>query len=328
MSELVLVTGGAGFIGSHVVRSLLKRNYRVRVLAVEKESTERLEGLDVEIVRGDLLDQEALKSALSGCKYLFHLAAIHAQWMRNFEPMYRVNVNGTRDLMKLAIQMNIQKVVYTSTQNVIGINKNGVSDENTPFHDFETSSHYTRSKYLAEQEVMKLAGNGLPVVIVNPSGPMGEGDTGPTGHIIIQFLKRKIPFFFYGFFNIIDVVDLAEGHVLALEKGRIKERYILAGQDLSIRDFFQHLERLSGVQAPSIQIPRWVAMILGFVFEFISDYITHRPPKMSVDRVRTRGQKKLLSTKKADQELGLPHTPLDETLLKAINWYRQHGLAP
>lgn len=328
MSELALVTGGAGFIGSHVVRSLLKRNYKVRVLALESEPIDRLEGLDVEIHRGDLLDPDVLGKALEGCRYLFHLAAIHAQWMKDFDPMYRVNVNGTRQLMELALKMKVQKVVYTSTQNIIGIAKNGRSDENTPFHEFEKSSHYTRSKFLAEQEVLKLSGKGLPVVIVNPSGPVGEGDTGPTGHVIIQFLNKKIPFFFYGFFNIIDVLDLAEGHVLALEKGRPGERYILAGQDLSIREFFSQLERLSGVKAPKIQIPRWIAMVLGYVFEFVSDRITHKAPKMSVDRVRTRGRKKLLSIKKAQNELGLPHTPLDETLNRAIQWYRTHGYAP
>lgn len=318
-----LVTGGAGFIGSHLVRELIGRNYQVRVLATEQEPLFRIAGLAVEVVKGDITDAGAVEKCVCGCDYVFHLAALHKPWMPDYAPMYRVNVEGTTNVLAACLQQRVRRLVHTSTQNVIGFCKGGVADENTPFREYASSSHYTKSKYLAEQEVVKFARQGLDAVIVNPSGPFGEGDTGPTGKLVADFLQRKIPFYFDGWFNIIDVRDLAVGHVLALEKGVAGERYILGGQDISIRDFFAMLQKLSGIPAPRLRLPKEIALCLGIVAEFIADHFTHRPPKMSVDRVRSRSRKKLLNIGKA-LALGLPHTPLEDTLRRSIDWYRQH----
>jgi dihydroflavonol-4-reductase len=320
---LCFVTGGAGFIGSHVVRELLKRNYKVRILAQGNEPLFRVTDLPVEIVKGDLLDLELLEKCVAGCDYAFHLAAIHKQWMADYTLMYRVNIEGTRNVMAACLKEGIKRVVYTSTQNVIGFNSQGPADENTPFLDYKRSSHYTKSKYLAEQEVLKFAEKGLDVIIVNPSGPFGEGDTGPTGQLVLDFLHQKIPFYFDGWFNVIDVRDLAIGHLLALEKGRKGERYIMGGRDLSIKEFFALLEKLSGIPSPKFRLPKEIALCLGIVLEFIADHLTHRPPKMSVDRVQQRSRKKLLNVQKAIA-LGLPQTPIEDSLQRSIDWYRQH----
>ncbi len=320
-----LVTGGAGFIGSHVVKSLLKRKYRVRVLALPSEPRNRLEGLDVEIMDGDLTNPEDLDRALPGIDAVFHLAAVHAQWMPDFRPMYRVNVEGTRILLEKCKEHGIKRIVYTSTQNVIGWNPRGLSDENTPFKEFKKSSHYTKSKYLAEQEVWKfIQENDSPeIVILNPSGPFGPGDTGPTGKVVQDFLRQKVPFYFYGYFNVIDVDDLSEGQILALEKGKPGERYILAGHDVSLHEFFQLLEKVSGVKAPSLRMPRFLVYGIGYLMEKTSDWFTHRPPKMTVDRVRQRGRKKLLDNSKI-RNLGLEIRPIEDTLQRTVEFHRKY----
>lgn len=321
---LCLVTGGAGFIGSHVVRMLLEKKYNVRVLALPSEPRNRLNGLNVEIMDGDLTDPADLEKALKGVDYVFHLAAVHAQWMPDFAPMYRVNVDGTRLLLEKSREMGVKRIVYTSTQNVIGWNPRGLSDEETPFKEFKKSSHYTKSKYLAEQAVWKfIEENDSPeIVILNPSGPFGPGDTGPTGKVVQDFLRGKIPFFFYGYFNVIDVDDLALGQVIALEKGKPGNRYILAGHDVSLQQFFELLEKVSGVSAPSLRLPRFLVYGIGFIMEKASDWFTHRPPKMTVDRVRQRGRKKLLDNSKI-RSLGLQIRPIEETLKRTVDYHKE-----
>lgn len=322
---LCLVTGGAGFIGSHVVRNLLERKYRVRVLALPSEPRDRLAGLDVEVLDGNLTSPSDLDAALDGVDYIFHLAAIHAQWMPDFSPMYRVNVDGTRLLLEKAREKGVKRIVYTSTQNVIGWNPRGLSDENTPFKEFKKSSHYTKSKYLAEQEVWKfIESSSTPeIVILNPSGPFGPGDTGPTGKVVKDFLKQKIPFYFYGYFNVIDVDDLAEGQILALEKGKAGQRYILAGHDVSLKEFFGLLEKVSGIPGPGLRLPRFLVYGVGFLMEKISDWFTHKPPKMTVDRVRQRGRRKLLDNSKI-RELGLQIRPIEETLRRTVEYHQKN----
>ena len=321
---LCLVTGGAGFIGSHVVHRLLAKKYKVRVLALPSEPKDRLNGLKVEIVEGDLTNPDDLDRALKGVDFVFHLAAIHAQWMRDFSPMYRVNVDGTRLLLERSEKAGVKRIVYTSTQNIIGWNKKGLSDEDTPFNEFKKSSHYTKSKYLAEQEVWKfIEKHKKPeIVILNPSGPFGPGDTGPTGKVVQDFLRKKIPFYFYGYFNVIDVDDLADGQVLALEKGKPSTRYILAGHDVSLQQFFKLLEKASGVPAPRRRMPRPLGYALGYTMERTSDWFTHKPPKMTVDRVRQRGRKKLLDNSRI-VELGLKIRPLEETIQRTVDYHLQ-----
>lgn len=321
-----LVTGGAGFIGSHVVKVLLSRGYTVRVLIQEDENTNRLKDLDIEIIRGNLLDYPSLMQALDSCEYLFHLAALHALWLPDYKIMYDVNVLGTKNILQAAKEKNIRKCVYTSTQNIIGTNKNGLSKESTPFLDYNKSSHYTKSKYQAEQEAFKAYEQGLSVVIVNPSGPFGEGDFGPTGQLILNFLKGKTPFYFDAYFNAIDVKDLALGHVLALENGKAGERYILSNVDISLKDFFSLLEKLSGIRAPSLKLPLFFAYPFAFILEQTSNLLTHTPPKLSLDRVRQRKIPKKLDNTKV-KKLGLHFTPLEDTLERIIRWYKENGEA-
>ncbi|MBI39125.1 MAG: NAD-dependent dehydratase [Leptospiraceae bacterium] len=320
-----LVTGGAGFIGSHVVRNLLERKYKVRVLALPSEPRNRLEGLDVEIMDGDLTNPADLDRALKGIDSVFHLAAVHAQWMPDFRPMYRVNVDGTRLLLEKSREHGVRRIVYTSTQNVIGWNPRGLSDEETPFQEFKKSSHYTKSKYLAEEEVWKfIKANASPeIVILNPSGPFGPGDTGPTGKVVQDFLRSKIPFYFYGYFNVIDVDDLSAGQILALEKGKPGQRYILAGHDVSLHQFFKLLEKHSGVKAPSLRMPRFLVYCIGYLMEKTSDWITHKAPKMTVDRVRQRGRKKLLDNSKI-RDLGLEIRPIEDTIQRTVEFHRKY----
>ncbi|MEQ8350665.1 MAG: SDR family oxidoreductase [Leptospiraceae bacterium] len=320
-----LVTGGAGFIGSHVVRSLLERKHKVRVLALPSEPRNRLTGLDVEIQDGDLTSALDLDRALDGIECVFHLAAVHAQWMPDFSPMYRVNVDGTKLLLEKSKEHGVRRIVYTSTQNVIGWNPRGPSTEDTPFKEFKKSSHYTKSKYLAEQEVWKfIESNDSPeIVILNPSGPFGPGDTGPTGKVVQDFLRGKVPFYFFGYFNVIDVDDLSEGQILAMEKGRPATRYILAGHDVSLKQFFQYLESASGVKAPSLRLPRFLVYIVGYILEKVSDWFTHRPPKLTVDRVRQRGRKKLLDNSRI-RELGLEIRPIEETLKRTVEFHKKY----
>ncbi|MCB1169155.1 MAG: NAD-dependent epimerase/dehydratase family protein, partial [Leptospiraceae bacterium] len=222
-------------------------------------------------------------------------------------------------------EKGVKRIVYTSTQNVIGWNPRGLSDENTPFKEFKKSSHYTKSKYLAEQEVWKfIESSSTPeIVILNPSGPFGPGDTGPTGKVVKDFLKQKIPFYFYGYFNVIDVDDLAEGQILALEKGKAGQRYILAGHDVSLKEFFGLLEKVSGIPGPGLRLPRFLVYGVGFLMEKISDWFTHKPPKMTVDRVRQRGRKKLLDNSKI-RELGLQIRPIEETLRRTVEYHQKN----
>lgn len=323
----VLVTGGTGFIGSAVVRALLEAGADVRVLLRPQSDRRNLEALPVEPVFGDLDDPDSLKKALSGCRHLYHVGAHYALWAQDPSVFYRVNVVGTRTLLAAARDQGVERIVYTSTIGAIGLPGNGgLATEETPMDPAQMAGDYKRSKYLAEQEVMKSVQEGLPVVIVNPSAPVGARDIKPTptGQIIVDFLKGRMWAYLETGMNLIDVDDVAAGHVLAMQRGRVGNRYILGNRNLTLRELFEILSGMTGVSAPRLKVPRRAILPLAHVNLWLSNYVTHRPPRIPLDGVRMAKYCMHYDCTKAIQELGLPSTPVEVALEKAVKWFRDH----
>jgi dihydroflavonol-4-reductase len=325
-----LVTGGTGFVGANVVRALLQQGTEVRALVRPRSDTRNLDSLDVELVAGDLRDRGSLEAALDGCDTVYHVAAMYALWAANPQEIYDSNVTGTVNLLEAAGMAGVQKIVYTSSVATIGLPKDGTpGTEEVPLPVEDMVSHYKRSKYLAEQEVLKYAQGGLPVVIVNPSFPVGSWDVKPTpsGQIIVNFLRGKIPAYVDTGLNVVDVEDVALGHLLAAEKGRIGERYILGHANLTLPQLFQLLEQVSGVKAPRLRIPYGCAYLSACVSELVARTITHKPPFVTLAGVKLSRKQMFFNASKAMRELGFPQTPAVEALSKAVQWFRSHGYA-
>jgi dihydroflavonol-4-reductase len=325
-----LVTGGTGFVGANVVRALLKRGVEVRALVRPRSDTQNLDSLEVELVAGDLRDRGSLEAALDGCDIVYHVAAMYALWARNPREIYDSNVTGTINILEAAGQAGVQKIVYTSSVATIGLPKDGTpGTEEVPLPPEDMVSDYKRSKYLAEQEVLKYAQRGLPVVIVNPSFPVGAWDVKPTpsGQIIVNFLRGKIPAYVDTGLNVVDVEDVAIGHVMAAERGRIGERYILGHANLTLPELFQLLAQVSGMSAPRFRIPYGFAYLSACVSEFVARTITHKPPFATLAGVKLSRKRMFFDPSKAVRELGLPQTPAIEALSKAVRWFRTHEYA-
>jgi dihydroflavonol-4-reductase len=325
-----LVTGGTGFVGANVVRALLERGVEVRALVRPRSDTQNLDSLDIELVAGDLRDRGSLEAALEGCDTLYHVAAMYALWARNPRDIYDSNVTGTVNILEAAEQAGVQKIVYTSSVATIGLPKDGTpGTEEIPLSPEELVSHYKRSKYLAEQEVLKYAQRGLPVVIVNPSFPVGAWDVKPTpsGQMIVNFLRGKIPAYVHTGLNVVDVEDVAIGHLMAAERGRPGERYILGHANLTLPEVFQLLAQVSGMNAPRFRIPYGVAYLSACVSEVVARTITHKPPFVTLAGVKLSRKRMFFDASKAVRELGLPQTPAIEALRKAVQWFRTHGYA-
>jgi dihydroflavonol-4-reductase len=325
-----LVTGGTGFVGANVVRALLKRGAEVRALVRPRSDTRNLDSLEVELVAGDLRDRGSLEAALEGCDIVYHVAAMYTLWVRNPREIYDSNVTGTVNLLEAAGQAGVQKIVYTSSVATIGLPPDGTpGSEAVPLLPKNMVSDYKRSKYLAEQEVLKYAQRGLPVVIVNPSFPVGPWDVKPTpsGQMIVNFLRGKIPAYVHTGLNVVDVEDVAIGHVMAAERGRIGERYILGHANLTLPELFQLLAQVSGMNAPRIRIPYGFAYLSACVSEFVARTITHKPPFVTLAGVKLSRKRMFFDPSKAVRELGLPQTPAIEALSKAVRWFRTHRYA-
>jgi len=324
-----LVTGATGFVGSHVVQKLLRRGEKVRVFARRSSSLKNLEGLQVEIAYGDLTDRASLKQALAGCRRLYHVAADYRLWTPDPSVLYQANVLGTRYLLEASRDARLERVVYTSTVGALGLPHNGVpSDETTPTALQEMVGHYKRSKFLAEQEATAAAKAGIPVVIVNPSTPVGSMDLKPTptGQMIVDFLNGRMPAYVDTGLNLIDVEDVAEGHLLAMEKGTVGERYILGNQNLTLKEILEILSRVSGLPAPKICLPRAFAYGAAYVSTGIS-YVTGRPPRIPLEGVRMSKKRMFFDAGKAVKNLGLPQSSVEQALQKAVVWFRQNGYA-
>ena len=327
MKKKALVTGATGFVGNAVARSLIQNGRDVRILARKSSNPKLIRGLGVEVVYGDLRHLESLRAALEGCDELYHVAAQYTFYNPNPKEIYDSNVQGTHNILQAAWDRRISKVVYTSTVGAIGIPEDGShGHEETPISLFDCKGHYKRSKFLAEQEAISFYRKGLPVVIVNPSAPVGVGDAKPTptGKLIVDFLNRKMPAFLDTGLNLIDVDDCALGHILAAEKGRPGERYILGNQNLTLEQILIELSALTGLKAPKIKIPHSVAMTVAHISETFSKF-TKKPPMVEKEAVQLAKKMMFFSPQKAVEELGLPQEDFRIALKKAVTWYLEHG---
>lgn len=324
-----LVTGATGFVGGAVARALVRAGTDVRALVRSKSEAQNLSGLPVEQVEGDLLDPASLRTALAGCRQLYHVAAFYALWAKDPSIFYDVNVTGTRNVLTAARLAGIERTVYCSTIGAIGLPAGGgLGTEETPVSLDQMAGHYKRSKYLAEQEVLALAKEGLPVVIVNPSAPVGAGDVKPTptGQVIVDFMKGRMPAYIETGMNIVDVDDVAAGHLLAMQKGRQGERYILGCKNLMLKEVFDILSRLTGVKAPSLRLPRSLVLPLAHVNQWMA-HVTGQPPRIPLEGVKMAKYRMHYDCSKALRELGIPQTPPEAALEKAVHWFRAHGYA-
>lgn len=327
--DLALVTGANGFVGCHVVRALLERGAHVRALVRRNADRRALQGLDCELVFADLRDREAVEQAVRGCEYVFHVAADYRLWVIDEGPMYAANVQGTRNVISAGHAAHVRRIIHTSTVGALGIGVGGAGREDTPVTIDTMVGPYKRSKFIAEQEAMKAAQSGIPVVVVNPSTPIGPHDykPTPTGRIIVDFLNRRMPAYVDTGLNLVAVEDCARGHLLAAERGRVGEKYILGGENLTLKELLMRLSRLSGRPAPRFRLPLVAALAFAFGAEAVARTITHRPPRASLTEVRMARKKMFFDSTKARTELGYEAAPLDEALIRAIDFFRTSGLA-
>jgi dihydroflavonol-4-reductase len=327
------VTGASGFIGANLVHELVARGHQVRALLRKTSDRRGLEGARFEEVEGDVGERERLKEAMHGCDWCFHVAASYHLWLHDYAPMYAANVQGTRNVLEVAGAAGCTRIVYTSTVGCIGLPQpvNGKllpTDETAPAAEAQMSNHYKRSKWQAEQVAIELARKGLPVVIVNPSAPVGPRDVKPTptGQVIVDFLKRKMPAYLDTGLNWVHVRDVAVGHILAAEKGRLGERYILGNAEgnWTMKEALDALQEITGIPAPKMRVPYFVALAAAYVDETVAN-LTGKPPKAPLGGVRMAKYKMFFNPAKAIRELGLPQTPPREALGDAVAWFREKG---
>ena len=322
-----LVTGGTGFLGRAVVLELLAAGREVRVLARQPDHL-ALAGLEVEVARGDILDPASLATAITGCQRVFHVAADYRLWVPDPDVMYAVNVQGTKDLLAAAAEVGVTRMVYTSTVGTLGNPGDGTpGTEETPVSLADMVGHYKRSKFLAEQAVLEAARQGFPVVLVHPSAPVGPWDSRPTptGQMIVDFRKGRMPAYLETGLNLVHVRDVAQGHLLAEEKGRAGEKYILGNQNLSLSEIFQVLADITGLPAPRVRLPYWPILALSYLDEFWATHVSHKPPRMPVAAVKMAKKFMYFDSGKAVRELGLPQTPVRQALKDAVTWFQDQG---
>jgi dihydroflavonol-4-reductase len=331
MGEVTVVTGGTGFVGAAVVRHLVAARHRVRVIVRPGSDRRLLAGLPVEMVEGDLIDALSLGRALRGCGQLYHVAAFYSLWARDRRLFYDINLEGTHRILRAAADAGVGGVVYTSTVGALGIPPGGqAGTEETRVSLADMAGDYKRSKFLAEEVARGFARQGLPIVIVNPSTPVGSGDIKPTptGQMIVDFLRGRMWAYLETGLNLVDVEDVAAGHLLAAQRGRVGERYILGGRNLTLREIFELLGRITGIRPPRLKVSAGLVLPMARLSEWIADHITGRPPLVPVDAVRMAQKTMFFDCSKAVRELGLPQSPVEEALARAVHWFRENGYAP
>jgi dihydroflavonol-4-reductase len=323
--EFTFVTGATGFIGSHVVRQLLQRGDRVRILVRNSSRKSNIEALGCEIVIGDLKDQSSLLRCVQGCRFVYHVAADYRLWAKNPQEIYDNNVGGTRNLLSACCEARVEKVVYTSSVGTIGMRKDGrPADEDTPVSLDDMIGHYKRSKFMAEQVAKEFASEGLPVIIVNPTTPVGTGDIKPTptGRIILEFIKGHMPAYVETGLNLVGVEDVARGHILAETNGRVGDRYILGGENWSLEEILDALAHICGKRTPRFRIPWTLALVAGYVENFLIGSILRREPNIPLEGVRMARYKMYISSEKARRELGYNPAPAEKALREAVEYFR------
>jgi dihydroflavonol-4-reductase len=325
---LAFVTGATGFVGSHVARVLAEQGADLRLLVRSSSDPRNIERLKADRVIGDLRDPASLEKAMAGCEVVFHVAADYRLWVRDPDEMYRSNVEGTRAILAAARNNKVRRVVYTSSVATMGFGSNGHAvDEDTPVSISGMIGPYKRSKFMAEQVALAAGRGGQDVVVVNPSTPVGDQDIKPTpsGRIVVDFLKKKFPAYVDTGLNLVDVDVCARGHVAALEKGRSGERYILGGENLTLKQILDKLAAITGLPSPRVRVPYVMALATGVVDEVVTGRILGKEPRATIDAVRMGRKKMFVSSAKAERELGWKNVPVDDALRRAVEWFRGNG---
>lgn len=321
------VTGATGFVGSHLAQALLERGDRVTCLVRESSPRLNLRDLAVETAVGDLRDLDSLRRAMQGADVVFHCAADYRLFVPDPAAMYASNVDGTRNILQAASDLGVERVVYTSTVGALGHEPSGApANEDTPVSLDDMVGHYKRSKFLAERVAEEWAGRGLPVVIVNPSAPVGDRDVKPTatGQMILDFARGRMPAYVETGLNLVDVRDVARGHLLAAERGQPGRKYILGARNMSMKEILELLSQLTGIKAPRIKLPHWVPLTVAAVDTFVAR-LTRRHPRVPLDAVRLSRHTMYFDASRAVEELGLPQTPVEQPLERAVAWFRDNG---
>jgi dihydroflavonol-4-reductase len=327
----IFLTGATGFVGHHVARALAADGAKLRMLVRKSSKLANLEGIDGETHVGDLSDPETLKPALANCDAVVHVAADYRLWIPDPAAMYRANVDGTRELLRLAREANVPRVVYTSSVATMHFRTDGtVVNEDTPVALADMVGHYKRSKFLAEQQAIEAARAGQNVIILNPTSPIGSNDSKPTptGRIFVDFLNGKFPAYMDTGLNLVDVAEVARTHVAALRLGQPGRRYILGGENLTLKQILDKMSLITGIPSPTMKIPFAVAATYAFFEEWITGRIRGREPRATLEEVRMGRKKMYASSARAQQELGFRIQPINPALRAAIDWFRANGYAP
>jgi dihydroflavonol-4-reductase len=327
----VFVTGATGFVGHHVARALAAEGADLRLLVRKTSNLKNLEGIRGETVVGDLLEPESLKPALAECDAVLHVAADYRLWIRDPASMYRANVEGTRELLRLAREAGVRRVVYTSSVATMHFRTDGlVINEDTPVSLKDMVGHYKRSKFLAELEATKAAQSGQQVIILNPTTPIGPNDSKPTptGRIFVDFLNGKFPAYMDTGLNLVDVAEVARTHVAALRLGQPGKRYILGGENLTLKQILDKMSAITGIPSPTVKIPFAVAATYAFFEEWITGRLRGREPRATLEEVRMGRKKMFASSAHAQQELDFRIVPVYPAMRAAIDWFRANGYAP
>ncbi len=327
----VLLTGATGFVGGHVARAYAAEGAELRLLTRSSSNLAGLEGIAAEMVVGDLRQPDGLRSALAGCDALVHVAADYRLWVTDPDAMYAANVGGTRELLRLARELGVPKVVYTSSVATMGFKADGtIVDEGSPVSEADMIGHYKRSKYMAEREAIAAAAAGQRVIILNPTTPIGAADAKPTptGRIVVDFLNRNFPAYVDTGLNLVDVAEVARMHVVALERGTGGERYILGGENLTLKQILDRLAGITGLPSPTMKVPHAVAMAFAFFDETVTGKLRGKEPRATVEAVRMGRKMMFASSAKAERELGFKVLPVEGALRLAVDWFVGHGYAP
>ena len=323
----VLVTGATGFIGGNLARLLWQRGHQVRALVRPESNTLTIDGTGIEAVHGDILDLNSVARAAQGCEAVFHCAASYTFWSRDHRTVYRTNVEGTANVLSAASQAGVSRLVYTSTVSTVGLPNGHMATEDTPLDPSRLSGHYKKSKYQAELLALKSASEGLPVVVVNPTTPVGPWDVKPTptGKIVLDFLLGRIPAYLDTGMNLVDVEDVAVGHILAMEQGQPGQRYLLGNRNVTLKEVFRMLQGATGLSTPRWRAPYWLVMGAGYFNQVVEGGLLRREPRIPLEGVKVSRNPMYVNCDKAVTELGMPQSPVETALEKSIDWFNEHG---